>query len=145
MAESISEIAERGANEIASAVPGQKPISTRTHGILDYTLSPTLLLAPQAFGFPGSGAASVVPRAYGAASMIYSALTEYELGLYPVVPMKTHLILDTVSSVFLAASPWLLGFGKRSKKRSWLPHLLFAVSEAAIVALSDARSTRRRT
>jgi hypothetical protein len=121
-----------------------KPISTRTHAILDYTLGPTLTVAPQAFGFPKKGAASAVARAYGGASMVYSGLTKYELGIYPVLPMKRHLLLDTISSVFMAASPWLLGFVKARKKRTWLPHLLFAASEMVIVALSDSRSTRSK-
>jgi hypothetical protein len=120
----------------------RKPISTRAHGVLDYTLSPMLAFAPNAFGFPASGAASAVPRAYGAASMVYSSLTRYELGIYPVLPMKKHLFIDAISSVFMAASPWLLGFAKRKKPRTWLPHVAFAATEMAIVMMSDSRSKR---
>ena len=74
-----------------------KPISTQTHGILDYTLGPTLTVAPQVFGFPKKGTASKVARGYGGASMLYSGLTEYELGIYPVARVrqsaeKTHLV-----------------------------------------------------
>src|SRR3954453_12474539 len=39
-----------------------KPITTRAHAVLDYTLGPALLLAPQALGFPSKGAAAAVPR-----------------------------------------------------------------------------------
>ena len=119
-----------------------KPISTKGHALLDYTLSPTLAFLPEAFGFPESGAATVVPRAYGAASLAYSALTKYEWGIYPVVPMRTHLIIDTISAAFMAVSPWVLGFGKKNKVRSWLPHLAFAITELTLVALSDDRSKR---
>jgi hypothetical protein len=136
----VAEQARRTADEITR--PEGKPISTLAHGVLDYTLSPTLAFGPQAFGFPRGGPASLVPRIYGAASMAYSGMTRYELGLLPLVPMKTHLIVDAVSSVFMAVSPWLLRFGKVNKKKTWLPHLMFAVAELAIVALSDPRSKR---
>jgi hypothetical protein len=119
-----------------------RPINTRSHGLLDYTLSSALLFSPNAFGFPTSGAASAMPRKMGASALVYSALTRYELGLRPTIPMKTHLILDAVSGAMLAASPWLFGFGKLSRKRSWMPHAAFAMVEMAIVALSDDRSKR---
>ncbi len=139
VAERASQVAEQAQRWNAAR---RKPIDTRMHGMLDYTLSPTLLLAPNVFGFPTSGAASVVPRAYGGASMVYSALTRYELGIQPVIPMRTHLILDAVSSLFMAVSPWVMGFGRRGRPRTWVPHLAFAATEMTIVALSDDRSTR---
>ncbi len=139
----VSEAASRAAEQAQRwNANRRKPIDTRMHGTLDYTLSPTLLLSPSAFGFPSHGAASAVPRAYGAASMIYSTLTRYDFGIQPILPMKTHLILDAVSSVFMAVSPWVLGFGRRSRPRTWAPHLAFAAAEMTIVALSDDRSTR---
>jgi hypothetical protein len=139
----VRETMPRQARELADAAEraaSSKPISTLAHGILDYTLGPALTFMPQVFGFKRSGKSTVVPRAYGAAAMAYSTMTKYELGLYPVVPMKTHLMIDAASGAFLAASPWLLGFGKARRKRTWLPHLLFAAAEIAIVALSDSRS-----
>ncbi len=142
-ARNVKETANRAAQQAERWNANRpKPIDTRMHGMLDYTLSPALLLAPNLFGFPTKGAAAMVPRAYGGASMIYSAMTRYEMGLQPLIPMRTHLILDTVSSLFMAVSPWLLGFGRRSKPRTWVPHLTFAATEMTIVALSDDRSTR---
>ncbi len=117
-AQSAAQRASRTITETASQVAQQaerwnanrrKPIDTRMHGMLDYTLSPTLMLSPNVFGFPTSGAAGVVPRTYGAASMVYSALTRYDLGIQPLIPMRTHLILDAVSSLFMAVSPWVRG------------------------------------
>ena len=119
-----------------------KPINTMAHGIVDYALGSTLLFAPEVFGFPEEGAASAVPRIQGAATLGLSAMTRYELGLRPMVPMKTHLIVDAVSGLFLALSPWILGFGKLRKKSTWMPHLAVAMAEMVVVALSDDRSRR---
>jgi hypothetical protein len=128
----------RDAEQAAGRIP--KPISTRTHAMLDYTLGPTLALLPEAFGFPRSGAATAAPRAVGAAQMAYSTMTRYELGLYPMISMKAHLILDAVTGGLLAASPWLFGFANSRRKRTWLPHVLFAATEMTIVMLSRTRS-----
>lgn len=127
----------RDAGRAAEGMP--KPISTRTHAMLDYTLGPTLAFMPEAFGFPRSGGATAPARALGAASMAYSMMTRYELGLYPMISMKRHLIMDAVGGGILAASPWLFGF-KNSRKRSWLPHVLFAAAETAIVMFSRTQS-----
>jgi hypothetical protein len=127
----------RDAEEAISGTP--KPISTKTHALLDYTLGPTLAFMPEAFGFPRSSAATVPARAIGGASMAYSMMTKYELGIYPVISMKQHLILDAITGGVMAASPWLFGF-KDQRKRSWLPHVLFAAVESAIVMLSRTQS-----
>jgi hypothetical protein len=71
--------------------------------------------------------------------MVYGPMTRYELGLEPRVSMSTHLWIDTLSSIALAASPWLLAFGKWRKARTWLPHVALGIAELAIVALSDTR------
>ena len=127
----------RDAEQAVGRMP--KPISTKTHAMLDYTLGPTLAFMPEAFGFPRSGAATVPARAVGATSMAYSMMTRYELGLYPMISMKQHLILDAITGGVLAASPWLFGF-KDYRKRSWLPHVLFAAVETAIVMFSRTQS-----
>jgi hypothetical protein len=143
MPETLTEVREEVYREVERMSERRaKPISTTTHGVLDYTLSPTLAFAPELLGFPKGGAASAVPRVYGAAGLVYGPMTRYELGMYPVLPMRTHLIIDALSAVFIAASPWLLGFGRRAKPRTWVPHLAFALSELAIVAFSDDRSKR---
>jgi len=130
----------REAERVGEGTP--KPITTRAHAMLDYTLGPTLTFLPEAFGFPRSGAATVPARAIGAAQMAYSTMTRYELGLYPMISMKQHLILDAITGGVLAASPWLFGFASRGRKRSWLPHVLFAAAETAIVLLSRTRPAR---
>jgi hypothetical protein len=111
-------------------------ISRRTHGILDYVVGLILILAPSLLGLqPGSPEARV-PFLLGWAALIYSVLTRYELGLIKVLPFKLHLGLDMLSGIFLALSPWLLGFSDRV----WLPHLLLGLVEIGAVLMTRARS-----
>jgi hypothetical protein len=95
------------------------------HGMLDYGMGLVLLIAPTLLGFAGQGAAGWVPMALGVTALVYSALTRYELGLVKLIPMPIHLVLDALSGLFLAASPWLFGFAGLV----WLPHVVLGLLE----------------
>jgi hypothetical protein len=98
-------------------------ISTRLHGILDYAVGLLLIVSPFLFGFAIGGAAQWIPVTIGVTVVIYSLLTDYELGLSPRIPMAMHLRLDMIGGVLLALSPWLFGF---AHVVFW-PHLLFGL------------------
>ena len=100
-------------------------IPTTAHGVLDYLMGLVLIAAPWLLGFYDSGAAAWVPIVLGASAILYSLLTKYELGVFPVIPMKGHLGLDFGSGLLLAASPWLFGF----RNEVYLPHLILGVAE----------------
>lgn len=103
-----------------------KLLSTRAHGTLDYLMGAVLLVTPYVLGFANDGAAQCVPMmVLGAGAIVYSLLTRYELGVVKLIPMPVHLVLDAASDLFLAASPWLLGFSDFV----WVPHVLFGLLE----------------
>ena len=87
-----------------------KIIGTKTHGYLDYIVGLLLIAAPWIFNFDRGGAETWVPVAVGVGTIVYSLLTDYELGLSRTISMKTHLMLDMVGGLFLAVSPWLFRF-----------------------------------
>jgi hypothetical protein len=101
-------------------------IPTRVHGILDYLVGALLIAAPWIFGFVDNGGAKMwVPIILGASAIVYSLLTDYEWGAIHAIPMSAHLVLDFLSGVVLAASPWLFGFSDEVK---W-PHVLVGLFE----------------
>ena len=100
-------------------------IPSRVHGILDYVVGVLLILAPRLFGFQNGGPEDRIPVILGVMTLIYSLLTRYELGLFKVIPFRVHLMLDLLSGIFLAASPWLFGFSERV----WVPHVLVGLFE----------------
>lgn len=57
-------------------------IGTKTHGYLDYIMGMLLIAAPWIFGFARDGAETWVPVILGAGVILYSLLTDYELGIY---------------------------------------------------------------
>ena len=111
-----------------------KIIGTKTHGYLDYIMGLLLIVSPWLFSFYRGGAETWVPVVLGAAVIIYSLLTDYELGLARVISMRMHLILDALGGIVLAASPWLFGFSEFV----WQPHFILGLAEigAAITTRS---------
>lgn len=103
-------------------------IPTALHGAIDYLTGGALLAAPRLLGLKDEPRAALVLRAAGGGAIAYSLVTDYELGLLRLLPMPAHLALDAASGVFVAASPWLLGFAGKGP-RYWLPHVLVGATE----------------
>jgi hypothetical protein len=117
-------------------------IPTNVHAAVDYVTAPALVAAPELLRLNGSRASAVAPRAAGLGAALYSALTDYELGVRRLIPMKAHLALDAATGALLAAAPWLFG-SAREGARHWLPHALVGGSEVGL-ALSTETEPRRR-
>lgn len=107
-------------------------ISTKAHGYLDYMMGLLLLVAPLLFNLP-EGAATTVPIVLGAMVIVYSLITDYEMGLLKIIPMPTHLIIDILGGIFLAASPWIFGFADEV----YLPHVILGIAEIGAGALTS--------
>lgn len=84
-------------------------ISTRTHGIIDYLWGAILLAVSWRFG-----ADAWIFLVFGAGAILYSLLTDYELGVFPVLSMRAHLTIDVLGGLLLAASPWIFAQGSGS-------------------------------
>jgi hypothetical protein len=102
-----------------------KIIPTSVHGVLDYLVGLLLMGAPWALGFAAGGAETWVPVVLGAGALVYSLVTSYEFGVLRLISMRTHLVLDGMSGMLLAASPWLFGF----HEHVYVPHVAFGLFE----------------
>ena len=116
---------------VRGAAPGGQsgamshPITSRMHGMLDYPVGIVLIAAPWIFGFSDAdnSAAYLVPIIIGALIIAQSLITDYELSVADVVPLRAHLMLDVLLGIVLAASPWIFGFSDEGVN-AWLPHLI---------------------
>ena len=106
-------------------------IPTKVHGALDYVTAPALVAAPELLRLDGAKGSTVPPRASGAAAAVYSALTDYELGVKRAIPMRVHVLLDAVGGTVVALTPWLSGSARRGA-RHWLPHALVGLTEVGL-------------
>lgn len=116
-------------------------IPTGIHACFDYLGGVGLLAAPFVFGFYSVGGAAVlIPMILGAGLILYSLLTNYELGIpgLKFIPMPVHLVFDFVASALLALSPLLFGFINKAPN-AWLPHIIAGVSVILLVLVSQTR------
>ena len=123
-----------------------KIISTKVHGVIDYVVGVFLTASPWILGFAGTsntgrddtfgeyGSETYIPVIMGILLLVYSMFTNYELGLARRITMKTHLVLDFCSGVFLAASPWLFNFADHVQ----LPHLIIGLLEIGAALFTNA-------
>ena len=122
----------------------RRPITTRMHGVIDYTTGAALLAAPELLRLEGVRASALAPRVAGAGATVYSALTDYEYGVTRRIPMRVHLVLDAASGAALAASPWIFG-SARHGRRHWLPHAVVGTGEIlTALATTTERPLRER-
>lgn len=98
--------------------------STKTHGVIDYLMGIILIISPWVLGFNQGGPETIIPVVIGAAIILMSLFTDYELGLVRSIPMPTHLLLDVLAGIFLALTPWLFDFNEIVMA----PHLIFGIA-----------------
>jgi hypothetical protein len=110
-----------------------KIFSTKVHGVLDYLMGIVLIASPWLFNFADNTAAQWVPIVLGIAMIVMSLCTNYELGAVRVISMRTHLIIDVIQGLFLAASPWLFGFSEEV----YLPHLILGIAEVGAGLMTE--------
>lgn len=72
-----------------------KVIPTWLHGVLDYLVGIGLILLPRVLNW--HPLVVTLLTAFGVATLLYSLLTRYELGLVRLLPMGVHLVLDFLS------------------------------------------------
>lgn len=84
-------------------------INTKMHGYIDYLMGLVLIAIPFLFAIP-EGVPATLLIVLGTATILYSLMTNYELGLFKILPMKVHLFIDLVSCLLLITAPWLFGF-----------------------------------
>lgn len=123
-------------NVIKEDIMSLRFIPTKVHGALDYIVAIALVFAPMIFGFQSIGGAAVlIPMVLGAGLFLYSLLTNYEWGVFKVINMSYHLVIDVVASVLLALSPFLFGFIDQAPN-VWLPHIAVGITVILVVICS---------
>jgi hypothetical protein len=100
-----------------------RPISTKTHGMIDYLWATTAGAVPAALQ-SASRTATLMRRA-GVASGMNALVTNYEAGAVRILPMKGHLALDILMCAVLIASPFFLPRAER--RYATVPILLGAI------------------
>lgn len=121
-----------------------KIITTHSHGWLDYITGLLLITGPWLLQFDPAGPQTWVPAVVGSVTILYSLFTNYESGIVKLIPVRTHLNLDTLNAVIQIVSPWSFGFADLV----WIPHFFAGLFQMAVALLINphpaAESATRR-
>lgn len=109
-------------------------LPTIVHGVLDYLVGLLVIALPFMLGLQNSQKWALV--AIGLLVIIYSALTDYELGLVRYLRIRFHLLLDAVFGLAMVSTPSLLDFPADAR---W-PNYVFGVLAFVLVAVTDVRA-----
>jgi hypothetical protein len=116
-----------------------KFINRKTHAVMDYLVGIILIAAPWLLGFADNGPAKWSAIGVGLVLLAMSLITDYEGGLIKAVPMSFHLGMDVLAGLFLATSPWLLGY----HMQVFLPHVIVGILEIGAGLFSQSASQHR--
>ena len=111
-------------------------ISRKFHAVLDYITGLLLIAAPWLFNFEDIGPAKWTAIGIGALILLMSFVTDYEGGGKKMLSMQTHLTMDVIAGLFLAASPWMFNFDEQI----YWPHLLVGILEMGAGLFTERRS-----
>lgn len=82
-------------------------LPTAIHGIVDYVAGLVILVLPWLFDWEDN--VKGVMTVLGLGVILYSLLTDYELGVSRQIPMPTHLLLDALGGIVLIVWPFIFG------------------------------------
>ena len=121
-----------------------KLISTKAHTIIGVVVGLVLLVAPNLFGFNDNEVAALIPRIVGIFIILNELITTSPVSPLKLVPMKVHIVLDCVTGVFLALSPWLFGFADEPAN-VWVPHVLVGLLVVGYALVTNTADESRST
>ncbi|MBE8726337.1 SPW repeat protein [Flavobacterium hungaricum] len=115
-----------------------KFLETKIHGYLDYSIALVLLFIPSLFRLETHTMQSLIFYILGIFTIFLSLQTDYEAGIYKVIPMEAHIFIEILSGLFFALSPWIFGFAAKV----FMPHLFCGL---VVVVLALASKTQNST
>ena len=110
-----------------------KIINSKIHGIIDYLVVIFLWVSPTLFELPETTA--LFTYVLGAIHLTLTVLTNFKFGLFKVIPLKIHGLIELIVSIALVAVAFYLGNQEGDISRNF--YLGFAVAVFLTWLLSD--------
>ena len=124
-----------------SKINDMKIISSKVHGILDYLTVIFLFVAPTLFKMEGT----LCTFTYALASIhfLLTALTNFEVGIFKVIPFRIHGLIELVVSVALIAVAFW--FNSNGSEPGFYFYIGLAVVILIVFLLTDFKGFRNNT
>lgn len=117
-----------------------KLLNPLAHGVLDYGLALTFLLAPALFGL--EPAAARLSYVIGFVCFGASLITKYPLGAIRLLSFPAHGVAEALMAAAWIAMPWLFGFAENMAARNLFVAL--GIVLLAVAAVTDYRGLGTR-
>ena len=115
-------------------------LPTSVHGVIDYVAGIVILVLPWIFDWEDS--AKVIMTILGLGVILYSLLTDYELGVARVIPMPTHLLLDALGGIVLIVAPFIFGIDDTTTRTVMIILGILEVGASLITQTTPSRTRR---
>jgi hypothetical protein len=112
-------------------------LNSKIHGAIDYVVVVFLLLSPTLFGLPEVTANFTYALAI--IHLILTVTTNFEYGIFKLIPFKIHGIIELIVAVALVAVAFFLGNLEGDLSRNF--YLGFAIAVFLTWALTDYKSS----
>lgn len=112
-------------------------ISSKIHGIIDYVVVLFLLASPSLFGLPEFTACCTYILA--GIHLTLTVLTDFEVGLFKVIPLKVHGMIELIVSLALVGFAFYVGGREGDLARNF--YLGFGVAVFLTWLISDYKAS----
>jgi hypothetical protein len=85
-----------------------KIISIKAHGVLDYITVVAFAAIPSLFAL--SGIPAYLSYVLAVVHLLMTLLTNFPFGVFKVIPVRLHKLVETIVGPVLIVIPWILGF-----------------------------------
>jgi len=103
-------------------------LPTRIHGLFDYFLGLILAGLPWLLEIEDRGVETLALGGTGMLIFLYNLVTDHELGLAPLLPLRWHLLIDFFVGFFLVAAPWMFDFAEGARLQPCFLGILLVAS-----------------
>jgi hypothetical protein len=105
-----------------------KVLNSKLHGMIDYVVVAFLWLSPTLFGL--SHTVSLLTYALGGVHLTLTMLTNFHYGVFKIIPLKVHGLIELIVGIALIASPLAMAnIGER-----FIDHYFFMFCGLAVLA-----------
>jgi hypothetical protein len=118
-----------------------KIISSKAHGILDYLTVVFLLAAPTLFKMEGN--LCTFTYVLAGVHFLLTSLTNFEPGIFKVIPFRVHGLIELVVSVILIVVAFW--FNSNGSELGFYFYIGLAVVILIVFVLTDFKGNRNRT
>ncbi len=84
------------------------PISLKAHAINDFVALSFVLVSPWLFSYSEHSLATAYAIAMFIGGILLNVVSDYPLGLFKVLPMKWHRMIELTTPGIFIVTPWLL-------------------------------------